>query len=757
MRFNLKSLLTNILALLGILLLVRLWKQLLWLIQVKKLEFPSNDNYDSIVIFHDNKKFSAAQQKEIIKLCGWKRLGLENEQQRHLTAQQVKTFLFSRFQRHGLELQHKNSNFLQRNTEKQTENNETTQTQNNLSIYSMSCSFDILAKEAELCELRKPIKAALEQQFSNKLPYAEILADNIRTYNNETTAKFNRCAADNTDYFINYSRTRSYFSSLQRQQLIHNILMVVKTDQDRRSILPLLMKYNILDYYPLHNTGEKEKLKSTIYAGFSLRNDGSLYSVCNYFGTEIGIYFAWISHYTTWLLFPALAGIFVWLHSDNSSNRMNSSMISYSILIAVWSTLYLEFWKRRNSTVSYALDVDDLSIKQQWLEPRPQFQGKFVISTITNKPILHSDDSIRYMKYCVTFPITIIAIILSGIFMLFCLWCSDLLQQRHQEGDFDHFGTLKDFIPTIPKIVYSIAVPILNHVYTHISTRLTNWENHRFDSSYEHARIIKLFMFQFANSYLSLFYIAFYHVDIIKLRESLFNLMITVQLFSNISEVALPYFNEKYAANKQLILNKKFDDESSGKNQPKLTTMQFESYEQDYYKAPFVSIFDEYIKIVIQFGYISLFSFAWPLAALAALISNSFELRSDLWKLVYSYRRPEAKLTNSIGGWYYVLQFISVAAVITNFSFLARYALLQKSNPQNNEGLVEISSSVILESSWLEWSGTSKLILLIFAEHIIIGLKLLFAELIPDVPAEISNLQAREEYRQRTFKFSEED
>jgi anoctamin-10 len=54
-------------------------------------------------------------------------------------------------------------------------------------------------------------------------------------------------------------------------------------------------------------------------------------------------------------------------------------------------------------------------------------------------------------------------------------------------------------------------------------------------------------------------------------------------------------------------------------------------------------LFDEYIKIVIQFGYVTLFGCVWPLAGLMALLNNQLEIRSDIWKLVTLMRRPTTK------------------------------------------------------------------------------------------------------------------
>lgn len=53
----------------------------------------------------------------------------------------------------------------------------------------------------------------------------------------------------------------------------------------------------------------------------------------------------------------------------------------------------------------------------------------------------------------------------------------------------------------------------------------------------------------------------------------------------------------------------------------------------------------------IQFGYVVLFSSAFPLAAMCALINNIIEIRSDALKLCTSLKRPFGLRVENIGQW----------------------------------------------------------------------------------------------------------
>lgn len=53
----------------------------------------------------------------------------------------------------------------------------------------------------------------------------------------------------------------------------------------------------------------------------------------------------------------------------------------------------------------------------------------------------------------------------------------------------------------------------------------------------------------------------------------------------------------------------------------------------------------------IQFGYVVLFSSAFPLAAMCALINNIIEIRSDALKLCTGLQRPFGQRVENIGQW----------------------------------------------------------------------------------------------------------
>jgi hypothetical protein len=62
---------------------------------------------------------------------------------------------------------------------------------------------------------------------------------------------------------------------------------------------------------------------------------------------------------------------------------------------------------------------------------------------------------------------------------------------------------------TLASVLNTTQIIIFNLIYQAIATKLTDAENHRTDTLYEDSLIVKLFVFQFINSYSSFAYLAF--------------------------------------------------------------------------------------------------------------------------------------------------------------------------------------------------------------------------------------------------------
>ena len=71
---------------------------------------------------------------------------------------------------------------------------------------------------------------------------------------------------------------------------------------------------------------------------------------------------------------------------------------------------------------------------------------------------------------------------------------------------------------------------------------------------------------------------------------------------------------------------------------------------------------------VIQYGFVTMFVAAFPLAPLLALLNNIFEIRLDAYKYTTQTRRPLGHRARDIGIWLRILEVMTYISVISNVS-----------------------------------------------------------------------------------------
>lgn len=134
----------------------------------------------------------------------------------------------------------------------------------------------------------------------------------------------------------------------------------------------------VLDYMFLHN----QWYQSSILKNFSYsriislhwslliggrgwdKNTNLLNDVADYYGEKYAFYLGWLMHYTSWLVLPAVGGIVlvaIQLYNYRQGKCGTNNFIDcfttvgnsvYSILIALWTTLMCESWKRKENLLA---------------------------------------------------------------------------------------------------------------------------------------------------------------------------------------------------------------------------------------------------------------------------------------------------------------------------------------------------------------------------------------------------------------------
>lgn len=79
-----------------------------------------------------------------------------------------------------------------------------------------------------------------------------------------------------------------------------------------------------------------------------------------------------------------------------------------------------------------------------------------------------------------------------------------------------------------------------------------------------------------------------------------------------------------------------------------------------------VEQFDDYLEMIMTFGYITLFAAAFPIGTTITSIFIYLETKSDMFKMERTARRPFSKKAHNIGTWEIALDILTIMSVFTN-------------------------------------------------------------------------------------------
>lgn len=179
-----------------------------------------------------------------------------------------------------------------------------------------------------------------------------------------------------------------------------------------------------------------------------------------------------------------------------------------------------------------------------------------------------------------------------------------------------------------------------------------------------------------------------FQVDQDRLRNEVIALTVTGQMMGFLEENILPLVKNKAKhmyreyrknhSNDVMLMGMCQDEPGEAEF---LNRIRYES------TLPQYSVQDDIAELVLQFGYLALFSPAWPLIPLGFFINNWIELRSDFAKISIEHQRPATVRADGIGAWISALETltwvgsISTAAIVHLFgthgmSVTSRWATL---------------------------------------------------------------------------------
>ncbi|KAI8124173.1 Anoctamin-2 [Lucilia cuprina] len=257
-----------------------------------------------------------------------------------------------------------------------------------------------------------------------------------------------------------------------------------------------------------------------------------------------------------------------------------------------------------------------------------------------------------------SFPVLPICISIIGIFSMVVYRMAQRCSPQHLCNE-DSMTTKIMFLPMTAGVIDLILISILDYIYGSLAYCRTK-------SEYDESLTIKNYVFQFENLLVTpqnIIYTGLRQEEcnpggcLMELCMQLCIIMVGKQAVNAIVEMLIPYLTKTF---------KKFGTRCGMRkknNEEKLVSCN--QWTEDYHLIPWTnhSMFLEYLEMVLQYGFITLFGLAFPLAPLLALINNIIEVRLDAIKMLKFIRRPVAERAHDIGVWFSIMTVVTKIAV----------------------------------------------------------------------------------------------
>ncbi|XP_037694357.1 anoctamin-9 isoform X2 [Choloepus didactylus] len=587
--------------------------------------------------------------------------------------------------------------------------------------------------------------------------------------------------------------------------------------------------------FPLH---KEEKTLKKWARWRSMCSKQPIDNIRDYFGEKVALYFAWLGWYTTMLVPAAVAGVLVFLsgfslfHASQISKEIceahdiflcprgdhgrsfqrlsdtctfaklthlfdNEGTVLFAIFMALWATVFLEIWKRQRARVVLHWDL------YGWDEEQEEMALE-LINCPQHKLRLHQHSYLRSATILVLSLLVICLMIgMAHVLVVYRVLAAALF--RNSAWPF-----LEQQVTTVVvatgALVHYVTIVVMTKINRCVAQKLCDLEQPRTLSERESKFTVKFFTLQFFAHFSSLIYIAFIlgringHpgksvrlAGLWKLEEchlsgcmmDLFVQMAVImglkQTLSNCVEYLRPWLALRLRLRRQ---------------RRACRDAELRAWRRDYLLNPVTvfSLFDEFMEMMMQYSFTTIFVAAFPLAPLLALFSNVVEIRLDAIKMVRLQRRLVPRKAKDIGTWLQVLETIGVLAVIANGMVIAftsefiprvvykyRYGPCQRgAHPAIDclTGYVNHSLSVFYTKDFRDpvqmegWETVTecryrdyrnahdynpseqfwfllaiRLAFVILFEHVALCIKLIAAWFVPDVPQSVKNKVLEEKYQ----------
>ncbi|KAI9731101.1 MAG: hypothetical protein M1818_007958 [Claussenomyces sp. TS43310] len=440
--------------------------------------------------------------------------------------------------------------------------------------------------------------------------------------------------------------------------------------------------------FPLHDHQfNKDWIK--IWTTKYFLNFDDITKIRDKFGEKIAFYFAFLQSYLMFLIFPAAFGFSCWV-------LLGQFSFIYGAVNCLWCVGFIEYWKKQEIDLAVGWGVRGVSKIQH---KRPQFKHESEVKDpVTGEQIKVYSPVKRLSRQLLQIPFAVVSAVILGTLIATCFGIEIFISEVYD-------GPFKSYLTFLPTVILTTVLPTLSALLTGFATRLTEIENYETTDAYEAAMVQKVFVLNFITSYLPIFLTAFVyvpfaqiivpHLDIFqltvkafaenekqmttpkagfqinpeRLKKQVIYFTVTAQIVNFALEIIVPYVQRKvFKTVKEVRANSAVKRGGTKEHHAANDIPEESAFLVRVRNEAELGVYDvtgDFREMVVQFGYLSLFSVVWPLTAVSFLINNFIELRSDALKITVENQRPVPWRADSIGPWLDALGFLAWLGSLT--------------------------------------------------------------------------------------------
>lgn len=497
---------------------------------------------------------------------------------------------------------------------------------------------------------------------------------------------------------VKQSLEREPLTEAERLRIIHQ-LMTNPVSEGGAGITPKKGEWeNVESIFALHDhTYNKQWIKkwSTQY----LLTSEDLDEIRNRLGEKIAFYFAFTQSYFTFLAVPAALGLGAWLF-------LGANSPVFAIFAGIWCIVFVEYWKHEEADLAVRWGVRGVSNIET---KRKDFKHeKEVTDPVTGETQYVFSPTERLKRQLLQGPFIVLSVILLGTLIATAFGIEIFISEVYN-------GPLKSVLVFLPTVLLTTGLPLLNGILTKIATQISEYENYETDSAYEKSMTRKIFVLNFITSYLPVLLTAFVYVpfgalivpylDVFsltvkpfaehdkqlespptsawtinpsRLRKQVIYFTVTAQIVNLAMEVIVPYLKRQGFMKFKEMQSKRAQKNGGARPSVSIDDVpeekEFLARIRSEAELDVYDVTTDLREMVLQFGYLALFSVVWPLVPVSFLVNNWIELRADAIKICVEMQRPTPWRADTIGPWLESLSFLSWLGSITMAALVYLYS-----------------------------------------------------------------------------------